>query len=241
MLFSVITVCYNSEKTIERTIESVLSQTEQDYEYLIIDGGSTDSTMEIVKSYEDKFQGKLSYISEPDKGLYDAMNKGIKKASGEIIGIVNSDDYYEPDTLEKVKASYKGYPYSFLFGLVRSVREGKEVMVYSKHPAFIEEDMIAHPACFITKAIYDKFGGYSLEYPYSADYEFMLRIKDAEEIQYIELYDILTNFSQGGVSTTVVGYRDTMRLLYQYQLISKKHYVMQMIKSYISMKIKGKK
>lgn len=93
MLFSIITVCFNSEKIIERTIKSVLEQSYQDYEYILVDGASSDRTLEIIHQYEPLFQGKMKLISEPDKGIYDAMNKGIRVASGELIGIVNSDDY----------------------------------------------------------------------------------------------------------------------------------------------------
>ena len=105
MKFSIITICFNSEKTIERTIKSVLAQTCRDYEYIIVDGASKDSTLDIVKRYEPMFEGRMKWKSEPDKGIYNAMNKGIKRASGDIIGIVNSDDWLEPDALENVQKS----------------------------------------------------------------------------------------------------------------------------------------
>lgn len=237
MLFTIITVCFNSEKTIERTIQSVLHQTCQDYEYIIIDGASTDGTMEMVRKYEPLFEGRMRWISEPDKGIYDAMNKGIEMASGELIGIVNSDDYYEPDALSIMARLYTGYEYSILYGAVRAVENGKEVMVYIKNHEFIEQDMITHPSCFITKKLYDDFGKYSLEYPYSADYEFMLRIRQETKIRYLKTYDIITNFSSGGVSDTRKAYRDTMKLLYHYHLISKKRYYYEMIKIWLVTRI----
>lgn len=238
MLFTIITVCFNSEKTIERTIQSVLHQTCQDYEYIIIDGASTDGTMEMVRKYEPLFEGRMRWISEPDKGIYDAMNKGIQMASGELIGIVNSDDYYEPDALSIMKRLYTGYEYSILYGAVRAVENGKEVMVYIKNHEFIEQDMITHPSCFITKKLYDKFGLYSLKYPYSADYEFMLRIRNKEQIKYYKTYDIITNFSNGGISNGVKAYRDTLKLLHEYHLINNKRYHFERMKSWISMKLK---
>ena len=125
MLFTIITVCFNSEMTIERTIQSVLNQ------------------------------GRMRWISEKDQGIYDAMNKGIGVASGELIGIVNSDDYYEPDALEIMKNLYTGYRYSILYGAVRAVKDGRETMVYIKNHEFIEQDMITHPSCFISKKLYD--------------------------------------------------------------------------------------
>ena len=100
MMFSIITPCYNSEKTIERTLQSVQSQTYQNYEYIIIDGGSVDGTLSIVEAYKSKFNGKMRVISEKDDGIYDAMNKGIRMAQGKLLGIVNSDDFYENTCLE---------------------------------------------------------------------------------------------------------------------------------------------
>ena len=93
MKFSIITISFNSGKTIERTLCSVLNQTYYDYEYIIVDGGSKDETLDIIKRYEPMFEGRLKWKSEPDKGIYDAMNKGIMRSSGDIIGIVNSDDW----------------------------------------------------------------------------------------------------------------------------------------------------
>ena len=238
MLFSIITVCFNSEKTIERTIKSILEQTYQDYEYIIVDGASTDHTLEIIHKYESLFNGKMKVISEADQGIYDAMNKGIYLAAGELIGLLNSDDYYEHDALGKIAKVYAHYDYSIIYGAVRAVQDGREVMVYIKNHEFIEQDMIAHPSCFITKKIYDKFGVYSLKYPYSADYEFMLRIRKEKEIEYIKIYDIITNFTNGGVSNSIKAYRDTMKLLYKYHLISNKRYSFEMIKSWIAMRLK---
>lgn len=239
MLFSIVTVCYNSEKTIETTIKSILNQTCQDYEYWIIDGKSTDRTVQIIQQYEPLFQGKLKWISEKDQGIYDAMNKGIDHSSGEIIGILNSDDYYEKDALEKIAKAYHGEPYCIVYGMIRTIRDGKEVMVYLKNHEFLEEDMIAHPACFITKELYDKFSKYSLDYPYSADYEFMLRIHKETEIKFIKIYDIITNFSLDGVSNGVLAYRDTLRLLHRYGLLKRKKYYYEMIKSTLAMYIKS--
>lgn len=238
MLFSIITVCFNSEKTIGRTIKSVLEQTYQDYEYIIVDGESTDHTLEVIYRYKPLFNGRMKVISEKDQGIYDAMNKGIHLASGELIGLLNSDDYYEYDALEKIAKVYGHYDYSIIYGAVRAIQDGREVMVYIKNHEFIEQDMITHPSCFITKKIYNKFGVYSLKYPYSADYEFMLRIRKEKEIQYIKIYDIVTNFSNGGISNSTRAYRDTMRLLHEYQIISNKKYRFEMIKSLIAMCLK---
>lgn len=237
MLFTIITVCYNSEKTIERTIQSVLHQTCQDYQYIIVDGASTDGTMNIVRKYEPLFRGKLKCISEPDQGIYDAMNKGIHEADGKLIGIVNSDDYYEPDALEIIQRTYCGEKYQVLYGLLRTVQNGKEVMVYLKNHENLEQDMIAHPSCFITKATYDEYGVYSLKYPYSADYEFMLRVRKCPEVKFQEIYHIISNFSLDGASGSVKAYRDTMRLKKEYHLISDGSFRKKMLKSWFAMKL----
>lgn len=237
MLFSIITVCYNSEKTIERTLKSVLEQSFQDFEYIIVDGASSDCTLDIIHRYEPLFGDRIKLISEKDKGIYDAMNKGIRASSGELVGLLNSDDYYERDALENVAGAYQGDEYTIVYGLLRTVADGKEVMVYLKSPDFLEEDMIAHPSCFISRKIYEQYGMYSLHYPYSADYEFMLRIRKQKEIRFKEIYSILTNFTLNGASGSVKAYRDTLKLRYAYQLIGKKEYRIKMIKSWISMKL----
>lgn len=237
MLFSIITVCYNSEKTIERTIRSVLEQSCRDYEYILVDGASSDRTLEIIHQYEPLFQGKMKLVSERDEGIYDAMNKGIRAASGELVGIVNSDDYYEKDALEKVAKAYEGYEYSIIYGMLRTISDGKEVMVYLKNHEFLEKDMITHPTCFVTKKIYERFGGYSLKYPYSADYEFMLRIKRKKEVRFIPVYSIISNFSLDGASALTKAYRDTLKLQHEYRLIDNHSYTMKMIKSWIAMKL----
>lgn len=233
--FSIITVCYNSGKTIERTIQSVLNQSYHNYEYIIIDGASTDNTLEIVRKYEPQFQEKMKIVSEPDRGIYDAMNKGIALASGELIGIVNSDDYYETDALENIMKTYDGYEYSIVYGLLRKVQAGKEVMVYSKNHDFLDREMITHPTCFVSRKIYQDFGTYSLEYPYSADYEFMLRMSRHKQVKFEESYCLISNFSIDGASSSVKAYRDTLRLKKCYELISPKEYYFEMIKSWIAL------
>lgn len=240
MFFSIITVCFNSVKTIETTLKSVLNQSFKDFEYIIIDGASQDGTMEIIRRYEPMFEGKMKWISEADHGIYDAMNKGIEMASGDLIGIVNSDDYYEPDALEQIAQAYLGDDYCIIYGLLRTVLNGREVSVYLKNHEFLEEDMIAHPSCFVSRKVYEKFGRYSSKYAYSADYEFMLRIKRQDEVRFIEIYHIISNFSLDGASGSVNAYRDTLRLKHEYHLIDNKEYWLKMFKSWIALKLERK-
>ena len=235
---SIITPCFNSEKTIKNTLESVLNQTYDNYEYIIVDGKSTDKTLEIINEYKDKFGAKLTVISEKDKGIYDAMNKGIRNATGDLIGIVNSDDYYEKDTLEKVVKTYDGEKYVIIYGLLRTIKNGQEYSIYSRNHKFLAENMITHPTCFISKKIYEDFGLYSMEYRYSADYEFMLRIKDKKSIKFKEINEILSNYSIDGASSSKKAYLETLKLRKKYNLISKKRYYFLALKTKLSILLK---
>lgn len=238
--YTIITVCYNSSKTIERTLKSVLNQTYSDYEYIIIDGSSTDDTLSIIEDYKPLFGSKLRVISEPDNGIYDAMNKGIRLASGDLIGIVNSDDYLELDALQNIVDAYDGYQYEIIYGMIRTIRDDKEVQVYIKNHENIDEDMIAHPACFITKKIYDDFGLYSLKYKYSADYEFMLRMKRNDQVKFVEIYKVISNFNIDGASSSIDSYIDTMRLKHEYGLLDDKIYYLLVFKSKLHKLLSGR-
>ena len=135
MKITVITATYNSGATLRDTIESVLRQTYRDIEYLIIDGASKDNTLDIVRYYEPMFDGKLKYISEPDKGIYDAMNKGIRMATGDVVGILNSDDFYTADNiLEQVAEAMKHADTDAVYGDVHYVEDkdlSRSVRYYS--------------------------------------------------------------------------------------------------------------
>lgn len=230
---SVITVCYNSDKTIRDTLESMLNQSYENYEYIIVDGKSTDKTIEILKKYEKKFNGKMRYISEKDNGIYDAMNKGIRLCKGDIIGIINSDDWYEYNALSIISSKYENQKSQVIYGMLRLVKDEKEYEVVVKNHEFIDERMITHPTCFISKNIYDKYGMYDMDYKVSADYEFMLRIRDKEDIIFKQTYDIISNFRIGGASASEVGVQETMKLKYKYKLISKREYTLKLLKSKI--------
>ena len=126
MKISIITATYNSEATIADTINSVLSQNYSDIEYLVIDGGSSDGTLDIVKANAPRFDGKLRWVSESDRGIYDAMNKGIRMATGDIIGILNSDDYYTSnDVLSTYAEAFKTSKVDAVYGDIHFIREGQ--------------------------------------------------------------------------------------------------------------------
>lgn len=216
MKISIITVCYNSEKTIKDTLESVLKQTYTNYEYLIIDGKSKDDTLKIVKSYEKKFKGKLKYISEKDKGLYDAMNKGIKLATGDIVGIINSDDVLaKEDAFEKIVKRFEETDcdgtYSDLYILDCDTMTKIERKFISKKGNYKLGWYPPHPTLYLKKEVYDKYGLYNQDYRIAADYDFMIRImKDKVKLSYIK--DVLVHMRSGGKSTDgLKGYKKSFK------------------------------
>ena len=207
--FSIITICYNSSATIERTIKSVLAQTFTDYEYIIVDGGTKDSTLDIVKKYEPLFEGRMKWKSEPDKGIYDAMNKGIERSSGTIIGIVNSDDWLEADALEIVNECYLRHDPSFESvccgwmnfhydnGVIQVLKTDKE-MLYLMSNVY-EMGGVRHPATFVPKKVYDKYGVFDTKVKIMADTDLILRFVE-NNIKFIFPNKIVTNMSDGGTS-----------------------------------------
>ena len=226
MLFSIITVCYNSEKTIERTIKSVLNQTNKDYEYIIIDGGSTDNTLNIVMQYEPSFEGKLKYISEKDNGIYDAMNKGISMANGELIGLLNSDDYYEHDALEIMNSKYetlydKDKKHLVMYGFQRIVKDDKELAVEIYHHNNLDKQMISHPTCFVSRDTYKDFGMFDTKYKSASDYDFMMRLYHKTDTVFVPIYKVITNFERGGMSASGVGQKETAMIRHEYGLVPK--------------------
>lgn len=224
---SVVTVCYNSEQTIRCCMDSVLQQTYENIEYIVIDGGSTDGTVDVILEYEPFFQGRMKWVSEPDEGIYDAMNKGIAMCGGDLIGILNSDDYYEPGAaadMAEAMAECPEIPYQILYGAVRTIKDGKEesVSILSHH--FLKERMIGHPACFVTRAVYEDFGGYDTQYISAADYDFMLRMNEKEEVKFRPVYRLIANFRTGGMCGSVEAWRDLLRVERDRGLLSERKY-----------------
>ncbi|WP_432459148.1 glycosyltransferase family 2 protein [Agarivorans sp. QJM3NY_25] len=220
---SVVTVSYNSEKTIEKTIQSVLSQTFTDFEYLIIDGGSTDSTIDIIKSYEGAFGGRLKWVSESDNGIYDAFNKGVNLAKGHYVGFINSDDWYELNALELVNNEFY-LDKDLYYGMLRVWQNNVEVKTYINHPENISKESLAHPSVFIKKTVYESLGGYSLKYNSASDYDFFIRAI-SKGISTKSINRVIANFLRGGVSGTSLGYFETLNIKLKYGFISKYLYL----------------
>lgn len=225
-IVTVVTVCYNSEATIERTIESVLNQTYANIEYIIVDGLSDDKTMNIVQKYQKQFGKRLLVVSETDSGIYDAMNKGIARASGNIIGILNSDDYYEKDAVEKIVNAWDGEGMQIIYGFMRTWKAGKEYSVSMLSHQFLHEQMIWHPACFVTKDVYEIIGMFDTQYKSVADYDFMLRAYDSKKIRFTPVYSVIANFSDGGMSESGKGYLEGLKYRRDRGLLSNFTYYM---------------
>ncbi|MDE6603809.1 MAG: glycosyltransferase [Lachnospiraceae bacterium] len=192
---SVITPCLNSEKTIRGTIESVLGQTYDNIEYILVDGGSADRTVEIMEEYRLISSGRLQYISEKDKGIYDAMNKGIIRASGDLIGIINSDDWYEPDAVGKAVHCFMETGADVVYGEMWVVGENGMREYHTSHSTFPP-----HPSTFIKREAYRKYGMFDLDYQIASDRDLLLRfITAGAHFQHIDA--ILSNFRKTGISS----------------------------------------
>lgn len=217
-LVSIITVVYNDQKGITATMNSVCNQTYQAIEYIVIDGGSTDGTKEMIEAYP---SGVSMFISEPDHGIYEAMNKGIALATGEIIGIINSGDHFETDAVESIVEAMANDPLADVYhGMLRIFTEsGQFMQVIGNDSSFLTTGMIEHPTCFVKKEAYRKFGTFSLEYRSSSDYDFMLRLFE-KKAQFHFIESILANFYAGGISSKPIALIETIKIRHQHGLIS---------------------
>lgn len=210
MKISIITATYNSGKTVRDTMSSVLRQTYPNFEHIIVDGNSKDNTMDIVRELEPQYTGRLKYISEPDKGIYDAMNKGIRMATGDVIGILNSDDFYTTDfVLEVLVQSLKDENVDAVYGDIHFVDDEdltKCVRYYSSKafkPWMMKLGFLpAHPSFYCRRSIYEKHGLFDTEFKVAADFEQLLRLIYIHRINisYIPL-DCVT-MRTGGASTS---------------------------------------
>lgn len=206
MKVSIVTVVYNCVKTIRGCIESVLAQDYNNIEYVIIDGGSNDGTLDIIKEYETRLG---SFISEKDKGIYDAMNKGVKRATGDIVGILNADDFfYDTSTVTKIVSAFKedNTLDATIADIVFVNEDNDKVLRHYKadkwRPSkFAWGFMPPHPSFFCRKALFEKLGYYKTDYKIAADYELLIRFLLVNKIKYKYLPIITTRMRMGGVST----------------------------------------
>lgn len=209
MKISIITIAWNSAATIEDTIQSVLKQDYPEIEYIIVDGDSSDGTQDIIERYKDRI---ATYLSEPDKGIYDAMNKGVSLSTGDVVGILNSDDFYADahvisDVVRQLEKTNADGIYADLVYVDRE--DPNKIKRYWKsgeyqHGKFKRGWMPPHPTFFVRKSCYDKFGTYTLALRSAADYELMLRFIHKHRIRMSYLSRVIIKMREGGESNVTL-------------------------------------
>ena len=223
MKISLITACYNSEATIGTAIDSVLSQKGVDVEYIVVDGGSTDGTVDIIKEYSTRSTCStrltFKWISEKDSGMYDAINKGIKMATGDVVGILNADDVLDSDeTLAHIAGSFSRVEHvervDCVYADIRFVKEGETVEAVRKAETvrycsakrwrpwmFRFAAMVPHPSFYVRRECFERLGGYSLDYRICADFELELRYLYLAKLKAAYLPECVVVMRMGGMST----------------------------------------
>lgn len=215
ILVSVITISYNSAKTIKRTIDSVLQQSYKNIEYIIIDGGSTDGTLDIIKSYGDKIS---KVVSEKDNGIADAMNKGIALAEGELIGIIHSNDWYELDAIESVVFHFESG--EVFHGNVQYWNaNSKAELFHGNQEALLYEMTVNHLSVFVKTYLYSEYGRFDTRYKLAMDYEFLLRLK-LIGVRFLYLNKTISNMSLDGISDRkwMNSYLEVLRIKRHYKI-----------------------
>jgi glycosyltransferase involved in cell wall biosynthesis len=212
-LVSIITIVYNGEKHLEQTIKSVIEQTYPNIEYLVIDGGSTDGSLSIIRQYEKHID---YWISEKDRGISDAFNKGLRNAKGEIIGMINADDWYERETVGNIVASIGNR--DIAYGDLRLFKDGKtDFILRGNHKYLAKEMTINHPTVFVRKSCYERFGLFDEKYKVAMDYDLMLRFM-VNACQFSHIPTVLANMRWEGLSDAnwMIGCRETLDIKNNY-------------------------
>ena len=219
MTITIITATYNSELTVKKTIDSILNQTIKDFEYIIIDGNSDDGTAQIIKDNEYRFKNSnitFKWVSEPDKGIYDAWNKGINLATGNWISFLGSDDYYTDKALEVYRDVIlnKSNNIDLIYSNVDLIYKEKTIKKINgtwKWSVFRRYMNIAHVGAFHNRAYFDRYGLFNVDYKIAGDYELLLRAK--EELKAFKIDFISAYMNDGGISNNNVNlaFRETMK------------------------------
>lgn len=212
MKISIITATYNSAATVRDTFESVLRQTYKDIEYIVVDGASKDDTLAVIKAYEPRFEGRMRWVSEPDKGIYDAMNKGLSLATGDVVGILNSDDFYtSDDVLATVAEALADEQIDAVYGDIHYVRDEdltRTVRYYSSakfsRRRMLSGYMPAHPSFYARRSAYAKGGNFDTSFKIGADFENLLRLIYVHRIRTHYLAKDFVTMRMGGASSSGV-------------------------------------
>lgn len=214
MKISIVTAAFNSAGTIADAMESVLAQTYPSIEYVLVDGASKDATVDVAKKLEPKFRGKMKWVSEPDKGIYDAMNKGIKMASGDVVGTLNSDDMLaSDDAIERVADTLISTGAECVYGRLNLVdwKDTAKILRESdsgqyKLGSFRKGWHPAHPTFYAYKRNFEKFGYYRTDFKIAADFELMMRFLEKHRLQNAFIDKLIVNQRAGGASTKLSGH-----------------------------------
>ena len=206
MKISIVTVVYNNVATIKSAITSVLAQDYDDIEYIVVDGGSTDGTVDVIRSFGNRIH---KFVSEKDKGLYDAMNKGIAMATGDVVGTLNSDDFfYNESVLSDIAKHFTESEHDAVIGDIVFIKSDDPDKVLRKYSSakwrpsrFAWGYMPAHPSFFAKRTLFDKFGPYKTDYKIASDYELLIRFLFVNRIRWKYMSLITTKMRPGGAST----------------------------------------
>ena len=229
MKISIITSTYNSSATLADTFESVLAQTYQDIEYIVVDGDSKDDTLDIIRAYEPRFEGRMRWISERDNGLYFAMNKGLKMATGDVVGILNSDDFYTDHTvLERIVQALEETGAEAVYGDIHYVAADNlnRCLRYYSSRGFARWTMRlgfmpAHPSFYCRREVYERYGLFDTRYKVAADFELLLRFIYVHRIRIRYLHMDFVTMRTGGASTS--GLSSHRQILRDHQRALRKH------------------
>jgi glycosyltransferase involved in cell wall biosynthesis len=224
-LITVVTVVRNGEKTLEQTMLSVINQTYANVGYIVVDGASTDGTLDIIRKYEDRID---YWMSDPDEGIYYAMNKGIDLATGDYIVLLNSDDWFEGDVCQIVVNEISKQKYMMYYAIARVFdSDGNVIYLHGSTINYISKQSIAHQTCFISKEIYQK-EKYSLYYKSASDYDFFSRMASKHiDSKFIE--KIFVNYRLNGMSDSIFGQLETIKIKKKYHYITYINYLIHKI------------
>ncbi len=228
MLFSIITVSFNAAKCISETLESILAQGYDDMEVIVVDGASTDGTIEIIREYEAKMHGRLRWLSEPDKGIYDAMNKGIALAKGDFVNFLNCGDSYTYNALASVSETINLHrDAQVIYGISRYFDDKGEIRLIRESHLRLRDRNICHQSIWYKRELFDKYGVYDLRYRFMADYDMNIRLFQAGTV-FLPIDAIVVNYSMSGVSSdssnTENGQKEAMTVFYKHGMVDEAHY-----------------
>ena len=206
MLFSIVTACYNCADCLRETLDSVLVQACLDYELLVVDGGSTDGTLDIIREYEPKFAGRMRWRSEPDRGVYDAMNKGVAQATGAYVNFLNAGDHFEPNTLDIIREGIAAHPgQDIYYGFTRTFDVRGERAITRVHYQMVPDGiMLNHQAVWYARELFGRFGNYDLLYRIRADYDHLLTLYEGG-VRFCPLEGVVVNYRHEGLSRSAIG------------------------------------